>query len=108
MHIEDSEAHWLGASVLIDNLLTNDPRDRNLRAPFHVRDLSKVSAAESSSCGAHRRPIARPLTALSAGQADLADGGDVRASGGTLDRPMDNRVRGVRATARSCHRASGT
>jgi len=42
MHIEDSEAHWLGAPVLIDNLLTNATRrDLNLRAPFHVRDLSK-------------------------------------------------------------------
>jgi hypothetical protein len=62
MHIEDSEAHWLGAPVLIDNLLTNATRrDLNLRAPFHVRDLSKVSAAESSSCGAHRRPSEGPL-----------------------------------------------
>jgi hypothetical protein len=68
MHIEDSEAHWLGAPVLIDNLLTNATRrDLNLRAPFHVRDLSKVSAAESSSCRP-QAPVGGSARGTAAGQ----------------------------------------
>jgi hypothetical protein len=75
---------------------TNPDRHRNgLYACYGSRiGVVKVMLAvfaERSLCG---RPLEGPLTALSAGQADLADGGDIRASGGTLDRPIDNRVRG--------------
>jgi integrase len=52
MLIEDSEAHWIGASVLIDNFLTTDPRrDLNLRAPFHIREfrLRRPQAPDSPS-----------------------------------------------------------
>jgi hypothetical protein len=74
----------------------------SLHAQAHSTCGNGRTTAESATRGS---PLAGPLTALSAGLADLADGGDARASGGTLDRPMDNRIR---ATARSCRRASGT
>lgn len=37
---QDAGATWLGASVLVDNLRTSQPRRQlNLQAVFHVREL---------------------------------------------------------------------